>query len=88
MGVLEAWPESGGGCASGYTWGQQVYQNPTVDEVGQIEAALKQHGKTYDFKIHPGAGHGFNCDARASYNQAAAEDAWARTLGWFRQHLG
>ena len=21
---LEAWPESGGGCASGYTWGQQV----------------------------------------------------------------
>ena len=22
--VLEAWPESGGGCASGYTWGQQV----------------------------------------------------------------
>ena len=63
-------------------------QNPTVDEVGQIEAALKQHGKTYDFKIHPGAGHGFNCDARASYNQAAAEDAWARTLGWFRQHLG
>ena len=23
-GLLEAWPESGGGCASGYTWGQQV----------------------------------------------------------------
>ena len=22
--ALEAWPESGGGCASGYTWGQQV----------------------------------------------------------------
>ena len=22
--LLEAWPESGGGCASGYTWGQQV----------------------------------------------------------------
>ena len=21
---LEAWPESGGGCASGYTWDQQV----------------------------------------------------------------
>ena len=21
---LEAWPESGGGCASGYTWGQQA----------------------------------------------------------------
>ena len=22
--ILEAWPESGGGCARGYTWGQQV----------------------------------------------------------------
>jgi carboxymethylenebutenolidase len=34
------------------------------------------------------AGHGFNCDQRASYDQASAELARARTLAFFRKHLG
>ncbi|HVV54718.1 MAG TPA: dienelactone hydrolase family protein, partial [Mucilaginibacter sp.] len=29
------------------------------------------------------ADHGFNCDERASYNQAASEEAWALTLAFF-----
>lgn len=61
--------------------------NPTPDEVGQIEARLQEAGVTYDFKIYPGAGHGFNCDERDSYNEEAANDALARTLSWFDQHL-
>ena len=36
---------------------------------------------------YPGAGHGFNCDARPSYDEAAARDAWARCVAWLREHL-
>jgi carboxymethylenebutenolidase len=46
-------------------------------------------------KAHPGvvvhvyeANHGFNCDQRGSYNQAAAKLARERTLAFFAQHLG
>jgi carboxymethylenebutenolidase len=33
------------------------------------------------------AGHGFNCDARASYNAAAAQEARARSLAFLKKHL-
>jgi carboxymethylenebutenolidase len=33
------------------------------------------------------AGHAFNCDARASYNAAAAKQARRRTLQFFSKHL-
>lgn len=62
--------------------------NPSPDEVAKVEAELKKHGKTYDFKIYPDAGHGFNCDDRADYREGPANDAWARTLSWFNRHLG
>ena len=44
---------------------------------------------------HPGvighfydAGHGFNCDMRASFNAAAATLARQRTIEFFRAHVG
>ena len=61
--------------------------NPTPDDVAQISAALTAAGKSYDFKSYPDAGHGFNCDDRDSYNQAAADDAQSRTLAFFNEHL-
>ncbi len=61
--------------------------NPTPDEVGQIEAKLKAAGVTYDFKIHPDAGHGFNCDERDDYHEASASDALTRTLSWFDKYV-
>lgn len=33
------------------------------------------------------AGHGFNCDERGSYNEAAAKEAWQRTLAFLQEHL-
>jgi len=33
------------------------------------------------------AGHGFNCDARASYDAAAAALARERTLAFFATHV-
>jgi carboxymethylenebutenolidase len=33
------------------------------------------------------AGHGFNNDTRASYNEEAAQEAMARTLVFLNRHL-
>ena len=33
------------------------------------------------------ADHGFHCDVRPAYDEAAARDGWARTLAWFDAHL-
>ena len=53
-----------------------------MDDVDAISAAHPDLGVyVYD------AGHGFNCDERESYNEAAATDALARTLGWFDKYI-
>ncbi len=39
------------------------------------------------FHLYEGAGHGFNCDLRASYDPAAAALARQRTLEFLGQHL-
>lgn len=38
--------------------------------------------------VYPNAQHGFGCDARASFDPAAAELAWRRTHAFFDRHLG
>ena len=45
------------------------------DQVQKIEETLTQLGKEHQVKVYPQAGHGFNCDARGSYNKEAADDA-------------
>lgn len=51
------------------------------------EAALKEHGKTYEAHIYPGVNHGFHNDSTPRYDAEAAELAWDRTLEWFRRYL-
>ena len=58
----------------------------SVDQVHQMEAALKTSGKTAEFHIYSGAPHGFVADYRASYRKDAAEDAWNRMVGWFKKY--
>ncbi len=59
-----------------------------VEEVEQLRDELNA-GADVDTAIvrYPGAEHGFHCDARDSYNQAAATDAWGRALDWLDGHL-
>ncbi|HEV8673796.1 MAG TPA: dienelactone hydrolase family protein [Methylomirabilota bacterium] len=53
-----------------------------------LDAAIKKAGKSSEIHIYPGADHAFFNDERPDvYNKAAAEDAWRRTLAFFRQHL-
>jgi len=58
-----------------------------VDQVKEWQSLLEQHGKTNDMVIYPGAPHQFFNEERPSYRPEAAEDAWNRTLAWWRQHL-
>lgn len=55
--------------------------------IPEVEAALKQNGKTFEKLIYDGAGHAFHNDTGASYNANAAKDAWAKTLAWFEKYL-
>jgi carboxymethylenebutenolidase len=53
-----------------------------------VDAAIKKAGKTSEINVYPGVDHGFFNDDRPDvYNQAAAGDAWRRTLSLFRQQL-
>jgi carboxymethylenebutenolidase len=57
-----------------------------VEQINEMEAALKADGKTAEFHIYPGAPHGFVADYRSSYRKDAAEDAWNRMVGWFKKY--
>jgi carboxymethylenebutenolidase len=57
-----------------------------VEQVNQMEAALKAAGKTAEFHEYPGAPHGFVADYRPSYRKEAAEDAWNKMTAWFKKY--
>jgi carboxymethylenebutenolidase len=61
-------------------------QGIPVAQVEAMQAALKSAGKTAEFKIYPGAPHGFHADYRASYRKEAAEDAWNQMIAWFKKY--
>jgi carboxymethylenebutenolidase len=57
--------------------------------VAQVEAfkkALADDKKTAEFKIYPGAPHGFHADYRASYRKEAAEDGWNQMQAWLKKY--
>ena len=54
----------------------------------EVDAAIKKAGKQSEIHVYPGVDHAFFNDERADvYNKTAADDAWRRTLTFFRQHL-
>jgi carboxymethylenebutenolidase len=58
----------------------------TPDQVERMKAALLAAGKTAEFKIYPGAPHGFYADYRPSYRKEAAEAAWNEMQNWFKTY--
>jgi len=56
-------------------------------QVDAIRAALKQAGTRSEVVVYPGADHGFFCDQRATYQAAAANDAWTRVKALFAEEL-
>jgi len=54
--------------------------------VPSVEALKAAHPDVAVYRYD--ADHGFNCDQRGSYNQAAADLARERTLAFFKEHIG
>ena len=48
---------------------------------------VKQKRPDCEIHVYP-AGHGFSCDERGSYNEAAHKAAWDRTVPWFAKNVG
>jgi carboxymethylenebutenolidase len=60
---------------------------PSPEEVGEIDAELKRQGKTYEFHMFEGAGHGFFSPDRPSYRVTAATEGWKLIFDWFGRYL-
>ena len=62
------------------------FVTPTVAK--DVDKAIRAVGKTSEIHIYPGVDHAFFNDERTDvYNKAAADDAWRRSLAFFRQRL-
>ena len=62
-------------------------QNPPPAMVDQLEAALKQQGKQYEFHRYDGAGHGIFYYQTPLYRQQQAMDCWSKIFTFFGTHL-
>lgn len=58
-----------------------------TSQVPTVAEAMKKAGKSFDYKIYPGAAHAFFNDTGERYNAEAAKDAWTRTLAFLRKNL-
>lgn len=59
-----------------------------LSQVDAIRAELEKHHIRHEVIVYPQADHGFFCDQRASYDKAAAEDAWVKVKNLFAEELG
>jgi carboxymethylenebutenolidase len=59
----------------------------TAKEVDEIEDELDKNQVLHRIFRYQGADHGFFCDQRATYNEAAATDAWEKVKQLFKQEL-
>jgi len=60
----------------------------TPQTARDVDAAIKKAGKQSEIHIYPNVDHAFFNDENAgAYNKAAADDAWRRTLTFFRKNV-
>jgi carboxymethylenebutenolidase len=60
----------------------------TPQTARDVDAAIRKAGKQSEIHVYPNVDHAFFNDERPDvYDQAAAQDAWRRTLTFFRRHL-
>jgi carboxymethylenebutenolidase len=47
----------------------------------------QKRGGDCEIYVYADAQHGFHCDERGSYNEAAAKVAWQRSIAFLQKHL-
>jgi carboxymethylenebutenolidase len=60
---------------------------PSPEHVAELEQALREAGKTYEFHSYDGANHGFMQVDSARYHPQSSVDAWGKILDWFGRYL-
>lgn len=59
-----------------------------VANIRRWEAKFAEYGKINEMVVYEGAPHAFFNDTRPAFRPEAAKDALARTVAWFKRHLG
>lgn len=67
-----------------YAGKDQGIPQTDIDAARAILVRTKKVGA--DIIVYPNAQHGFHADYRATYDEAAARDGWARMLAYFAQY--
>ena len=62
-------------------------KRPSPEDAKKTEAALKEHGKSFEAHTYENAGHAFFAVDREQYRVHAAVDGWKRVFGFFGKHL-
>jgi carboxymethylenebutenolidase len=62
-------------------------RSPSPEDVDAMEAALREHGKTFDLHRYDGAGHAFFSVDRPAYSVEAAKDGWKQIWSFFGREL-
>ena len=58
-----------------------------IEKLPEVEVSLQEAGISFDSVIYPNAGHAFFNRNPKAYNEAAATDAWNRSLAFLDRHL-
>jgi len=69
-------------CPTQLHFGEKDASIPMSD----VETIKKKHPECEIF-VYPDAGHGFYCDERGSYNEAACKLAWQRSMAFLNKHV-
>ena len=58
--------------------------------VPAADSTMKRLGKSYEYSVFEGAGHGFlrGQEGANGANMKASQEAWPKTIAFFRKHLG
>jgi carboxymethylenebutenolidase len=70
-------------CPVQFHWGETDASIP----LEKAKEVAEKH-KDQQHYFYPGAGHGFNCDQRGSYNADASKLARTRALDFLKKHIG
>jgi carboxymethylenebutenolidase len=55
--------------------------------MSDVEAIKQKRGGDCEIYVYTDAQHGFNCDERGSFNEAAAKLAWQRSMAFLAKHM-
>ena len=55
--------------------------------MSDVETIKQKRGGDSEIYVYPDAQHGFHCDERGSYNEAAAKLAWQRSSAFLQKNL-